>query len=727
MKRQSGMLSRTLPQAGVDGGMVSDDEVGQAVERFRFWRVALGVGLLLGSLGALHWVYSPYALGLWIRADTNGEIELDVRCQDGEARTPQRQAIAPGYYYYRLPLPRCVLSDLGVRASKWSTADLVVASAAITAFGSNVKVLFGDERGRVGESAFRVDSRPRLSQARSLSGPLAMPARGTDVSGSPVTWPRWCVLLAFPVGLLAAAIVQTPGAAPRLRTGSPLFVPSLLAATCAFVCATAITVRTDVSVNPDELSHVESARFYFDHWLKPAFGDPATWRAHLSNRYGVAYLLNPQPVYFLAGKFAVLTWPLFGNEVVALRMFNVLLLGLLAVLAWRVPGVGAASVPLLATPQAWYVFSYFNGDAVPLFVLTVLVAQLLCRRDQFLVNPDRGRPPTLAAVLLGIGVGVVILSKANYWPVLAFVGLCLLAKWNLASTTAVWLLAAALTGGLVSVLLAADAASSPAAYACGLLAVLAGVGAIAVLLRVFRQVRRRLRDGRHIVRPVVAAAVATAGIVLPTIAYDTLLNGLPFSSARAERRQALLELAAEPGWKPSDAFRGDHANLRLRAQGVSLGHVLLNRRWIQRTVSTFVGVYGYVNIYPPRALIRTAALAFGCFALVAVLVARRDATDSLASAIVPALLAGVVAVAVSAVGFSWLYDFQPQGRYLLPVLPMLGGALVAAGPAGWSSRSLWLAVVAAYTLAVLSFVMVALPSLPKRPSAYGVASQGEPQ
>jgi MFS family permease len=410
---------------------------------------------------------------------------------------------------------------------------------------------------------------------------------------------------------------------------------------------------------------------------------------------------------------------------VALRMFNVALLVTLAMFAWRLPGVGAASVPLLATAQPWYVFSYFNGDAFPLFVATLLVAPLWRRRDGLPPDPCHSWGQVARATLLGAGVGLLILSKANYWPVLAFLGLCLLAKWHLASRTAVRLLAAAAAGGLVSVLLALDAASNLLASVWSALALAAGVGSLIAILGVVRLAHRTLRDDRRLAWPLAAALVGAAGVVVPVVAYDALLNGVPFSSARAERRQELLELAAQPGWRPSDALRGDHASLRLRAQGVSLGHVLLERRWVQRTAATFLGVYGYVNIYPPRVLIRAAALVFAGFAVVVVLLARRLAADPLASAIPPALLAGLVIVVASAVGYSWVYDFQAQGRYLLAILPMLGGALAAAGSAGCSARSLRLAVVAAYTLALLSFVLVALPSLPKTPSPYGVATGRE--
>src|SRR5690606_487423 len=79
-------------------------------------------------------------------------------------------------------------------------------------------------------------------------------------------------------------------------------------------------------------------------------------------------------VYFLAGHFTRGVEGLAGSPMAGARLFqNLLWLGLLA-LAMARRSWAMSLAALLVSPQIWYVFSYFNGDALPLFLSMCAVA-----------------------------------------------------------------------------------------------------------------------------------------------------------------------------------------------------------------------------------------------------------------------------------------------------------------------------------------------------------------
>ncbi len=153
-----------------------------------------------------------------------------------------------------------------------------------------------------------------------------------------------------------------------------LFFAAALALTMALVSA--INDRPEQwSGPPDEYLHRSAARYYIDHWLPPKVGDAATLDSY-SRDYGFSYLNETDAVYFFAGKFARLISPLVSNHDIGFRLFNVVLLAVLAYLCAMRPRAYLVFLPLLLSPQIWYIFSYFNGDAFPLFLAMLIAYQV---------------------------------------------------------------------------------------------------------------------------------------------------------------------------------------------------------------------------------------------------------------------------------------------------------------------------------------------------------------
>ncbi|WP_154724909.1 hypothetical protein [Candidatus Contendibacter odensensis] len=392
--------------------------------------IALGVVLFLTTLTALHWIKNPYRLSVWVYASDNSHLTFELYCQNAEtASLKHSQTFVAGYFEYQVPVPQCHLKKIRIYADTQPNISASVASASIIYYGKEVARIFGPSRIRQGESSYANETRPSREIEKNLSESIVLDNIDINLTENRILWPRW---LPFAISIIMIIpLLNSRGLPSKLynyetpTTGqiySFLFVFVL-----SLITVLSIVARTDVSVHPDELTHVESAKYYYDHWLKPKIGDPETLGAHYTNRYGVAYLTGTDPVYLIAGKFAVFTWPIFQNDVIALRMFNVSLFALLVFFGLRNPIIQLAAIPLLVTPQVWYVFSYFNGDALPLFLSTLAVFIFL---DFWNLNHSEEKPFRLfnKAVLAGVIASLIFLSKPNYWAVLGVILLYYIVK-----------------------------------------------------------------------------------------------------------------------------------------------------------------------------------------------------------------------------------------------------------------------------------------------------------
>src|SRR5690606_11823115 len=117
------------------------------------------------------------------------------------------------------------------------------------------------------------------------------------------------------------------------------------------------------------------------------------------------------------------TW--FGSELHAARCFNLTLLLVLACMAWRRSRWAICLLPLLLSPQIWYVFAYFNADALPLF-LAFVAACIAADEDSGLNRFCDTRERLGASTWIFIAVlGLLLVSKRNYLPLVPILGLWL--------------------------------------------------------------------------------------------------------------------------------------------------------------------------------------------------------------------------------------------------------------------------------------------------------------
>jgi hypothetical protein len=451
---------------------------------------------------------------------------------------------------------------------------------------------------------------------------------------------------------------------------------------------------------PDEHGHRSAARYYLDHWLPPKVGDPASLDSY-SRDYGYSYLNEPDPVYFLAGKFARTLSPVIANTERGFRLFNVALLGILALLCWRHPVAWPVFVPLVVTPQVWYIFSYFNGDGLPLFLSILVAWQIADRESAFnrFLDAPLGLRHIGGALLMAVLVALLVISKKNYYAFLGFIPAAL-ALARLGAPAALLLAAGAIGGAIVYLKW-----WSPGNVVVGVVAATIGV---ALLGFVFRDPVTRGSRAKVLVKLAALASVALA-LAFSRHALDEWIQGSTEQKLAAQGE--LQEKIAKPDYKPSQIYHGKKADdtyygIGLRARGTPLKD-LFNPfwNWHNRTFASATGSYGWLTFNAPFAYYALMAGAYAAlFGLYAWTVVRsRDAAAISGFAIVCAFAALTLAVAIH---HSWENDFQAQGRYLFPVAGMAGIGLMAARR--WLSTSFTAVVAACFLLSVYSFVFIGL-------------------
>jgi hypothetical protein len=458
--------------------------------------------------------------------------------------------------------------------------------------------------------------------------------------------------------------------------------------------------------HPDEYLHRSAGRYFVDHWLPPKVGAPESLDSY-SREYGYSYLNDLDVVYFLAGKFAILLSPFLKNLDLAFRLFNVLLFASVAVFAARRPwDTSVAFVPLLLTAQAWYVFGYFNGDAFPLFLSILIAYQLTAPESAFarFMEARRVRDQVGGLLLFALIVALLLLSKRNYYAFLAMLPALLLLRY----------------AGVEAALAAAVAACTGIIWQLQIFAVddvtamllLGGCMSLGILAAL------RRRPTRH-ARLVNLGRLALVGVAAAAFAAPRILIDLAQNGPREEKDAAAVKLAeqlAKDEYKPSRIAAGDteafHGS-NLRGKGTALRALFAPPwNWHSGTFRSATGYYGWLEFASPRWYYRALGglylLLVGYLAFA--VIRSRDRCLIVTGALV-GLFAGLV-VFVS-VWHSWTGDFQAQGRYLFPVLPMLG-ILLGVARAHLNSRVLLPLLSACFLLSCYSFIAVGLAEIPKR-------------
>ncbi|CAK8712101.1 DUF2142 domain-containing protein [Candidatus Electronema halotolerans] len=427
---------------------------------------------------------------------------------------------------------------------------------------------------------------------------------------------------------------------------SRLFSPQLefipLLAVFALALIMVMAAISGFNTHPDESVHAAAGSYYINHSLPPRVGDPAI--ADTYSVYGVSRLHSGEIYYLLAGKFLRLLKPLHLPAYQGMRLFNVLLFFILIVAAGRA-GFRPFFLPLLISPQIWYLFSYADSEALSLF-FSLLAAWQLAAPDSPLNRLLRNEPEQFAWLTplhLGLLLGLLLLQKLNFYPLYVFF-FCYF-FWRLWLTPPVW-------------------------------------------------------SRRTIAR--FLAIILIGGFSFSAVKItDVWVNDFK----KGELELAVREQRAEYMYKPSTPLAKKHPYLQLCDRGKTLRQMLEVDRWGENSFRTAFGVYGYTQYSAPFAYydyVRVIGLLLLLVLAIALLRAGLPGLSLLGLAAGWSLF--FLAVLIY---HAWTEDFQAQGRYLLPMLPML--AMLYYHCQRVLSRPLFYSVfVLLFLLSVYNFIFIGL-------------------
>lgn len=389
-----------------------------------------------------------------------------------------------------------------------------------------------------------------------------------------------------------------------------------------------MALRSEFSRHPDEEFHFIATKYYFDHFIPPVIDDPAIRDSY--SVFGVSYLNYQWLEYFVAGKISWLISFFTAQDYLAVRFSSLLLFA--SIIGWflfvsrKQPEEFIIPCLLLIASQVWYIFSYSNNDAFVLF-LSLLAAYQLASPDSLLnkfLGVESFTNRLSGGLWFGVLLGSILICKPNYYPFLIFAALWVLLKYGFFKTV--------------------------------------------------------------LIKKYAAMFLIAIGILAFRCGLDIYVNGetnyvgasyVAKFFGQLEKKGKLLEyqeVVAEYPFRPS-TLQNDPANSRpdllLMAKGVSLNEMLFNMGWFELSFSSFAGGYGYMNVWASRKFYNQIAFVFLLFFgyLIFAFVRSRNRTALLEFGITA--LCCFLTLAIS-IALSWIYAFQPQGRYLFPILPMLG-------------------------------------------------------
>ena len=469
-----------------------------------------------------------------------------------------------------------------------------------------------------GLTPIRIDTQEALAQLRPLDGIRELTLGDQGLTIIPANKDPWLLYRVPELGKTSTLVGEAAVIVAIFFTvfalvfaTKPLhaeyrFVPFLLLSALMLVAAMAAVSR--FAVHPDEHVHVQAGEYYRQHNLPPPVGQAPV---ESYSDYGVSRLHSGEIAYFFAGKFAWVLQVFHVPGYLSLRAFNVALLFVLLLLAVNSRDFRVLLVPLLISPQIWYIFSYFNSEAYALFIVLLVAYQMAAPEsacNRLLGQDDLPGRAWLTFAGLGLLLGLLLLLKLNFYFYCLF--LFLYFVWRILFGQTVFDRWVFVRLGLVA----------------------------AIGLSVFAGVR----------------------------GGDLWLNDFDKSARLLEAREKYaLEM-----YKPSTPLDQKHIHLQMKDRGKSLLHFIHFDRWGEKSFRTAFGVYGYTSINAPFVYydyVRFVGLLL-LFIVSATVVVRGGLAGTTLLGITGGCAVGLMAVAFY---HAWTVDFQAQGRYFLPIVGML--------------------------------------------------------
>jgi hypothetical protein len=369
-----------------------------------------------------------------------------------------------------------------------------------------------------------------------------------------------------------------------------------------------MVMKAGFSASPDERDHFMAAEYYKSHSLTPQkYSGEGVYTYNSTWNYSRVY--EPCIEYYLAGKFS----NLFDNFLVSfrsVRLSGVLLLVFFIIIALRFPDKNSFLMPLLITPQIWYIFSYVNDDYFPLFI-SILLLILTEEWKSDLLKGIFNTKTCLGLIILGGILGILIMEKRNY---LIFVLFYLFYIFSL------------------PILFSGDYKYDIKAFFWAL--------------------------KKYIKIPVLIILVALAIVVAKKFTLSET-KGNVSKEVAAYYEQSHLK---------SESFRANDFSGKHKF----VSYYKMIKPWFKKSYKSFNGVYGYMKYYGSWWYYQLISFLQIILFLTLLLTLYFRKNPELYWWFFVFLVMLLITLFASSYLWSYQNSYQPQGRYLFPILPVLG-------------------------------------------------------
>lgn len=399
--------------------------------------------------------------------------------------------------------------------------------------------------------------------------------------------------------------------------GIPYFFRNKLTASTYFFCSAILLVTVLLFImattarhnaSPDEHNHFLAAEYFKTNSKTPAKCITKAAYTH-SHLWNQSRANSPGAQYLLAGKFSNLFEGLFTTHK-SVRFAGIILFLSFALLAACFPKQKFVLLPALFVPQLWYLFSYINDGYLPIYLSFVLIILTEALKKHLL--PGRFNKKTFYSILLiGFLLGWQMLSKKNNYAFTLFYLFYLFT-------------------------LPIDFNISP------------------------RQIVSRFWK---IIRPY-------AKVPLAIVLLATLL--VLFRLSTTEKQNGDMPAEIEQFYQQSEINNQNHLDKGVSGYARFGSYVKMMPEWTIKTSTSFIGCYGFMKYKSTKTFYMLyVSLAFIMITTIGIYIVRSRQGDLLFWALVFVLVFVALCFA-SSYFYSYRYDFQAQGRYLFPALPVLG-------------------------------------------------------
>ena len=363
--------------------------------------------------------------------------------------------------------------------------------------------------------------------------------------------------------------------------------------------------------------------------------------------YGTSRHFEFNMFYFYAGKLG----QFFSDAAVQIRLFSLILFGIMAALVIRnIRKNYALLFVFLLTPQVWYIFSYSTSDALDFFMGFLCLYELVEKDSMLnrLLRESFRKRHLLYYALLSVLFLHIFWAKMTFYTILMFLFFILL------------------------------------------------------IHMLFQEKKERGELFRKY--------LILAGLTLTLFALRYMITDFPhYGFDKLGAVAEVTERQAEYGYKFSTPPMEAAYSMRFFEKGISLGELLTQYDFHTNLFRTFAGFFG--------------SYAFGAAdwyylvmgALYLILLGRVIWRLWMQKKSIFRWETGAVSLIcfiqyVMIVGNSWFVDFQPQGRYLLPILFFIA-YLISRIEHVWEDKLLRTVLVCTSVLSLYAFACVGIPNL----------------